>query len=130
MLIAAAAALLVAAGAISLTIVEDVSKGPAFQSAADYLRNSKEAGDARQQLGVVLGFGLGVTGPITESGSGGTANISFDVHGNWRSGRVSHDPREGGLVLGGDTTALLTVDGQRYRMPCEQPPSITSCRQS
>ena len=129
MLIAAAAALLVAAGAISLTIVEDVSKGPAFQSAADYLRNSKEAGDARQQLGVVLGFGLGVTGPITESGSGGTANISFDVHGNWRSGRVSMT-----LVKVGSswvvTHGLLTVDGQRYRMPCEQPPSITSCRQS
>ena len=91
MLIAAAAALLIAAGAISLTIVEDVSKGPAFQAAVSYLRGADDAKVARMQLGVVMGFGLGVTGPVSESGNGGNARISFDVpnrHHMGETGRV------------------------------------------
>jgi hypothetical protein len=126
MLIAGAVALLVAAGAISLTIVEDVSKGPAFQSAAQYLRSSPSAAVARQQLGVVLGFGLGVTGPISETTSNGTANISFDVHGNWRTGHVQFTL----IKLGQSwvvTHGVLSVGGERFRMPCDQKPSPTSC---
>jgi hypothetical protein len=128
-LIAAAAGLLIAAGAISLTIVEDVSKGPAYQAAVSYLRTSGDAGVARQQLGAILGFGLGVTGPVSESGSGGNARISFDVHGNWRTGRVTFDL----VKLGRSwvvTDGVLSVDGEHFRMPCTQPLSPTSCRES
>jgi hypothetical protein len=129
MLIAAAAALLIAAGAISLTIVEDVSKGPAFQAAVSYLRGADDAEIARFQLGAVMGFGLGVTGPVSESGSGGNARISFDVHGSWRTGHVTFD-----LVKLGHswvvTNGVLSVDGEQYRMPCARPISITSCRVS
>lgn len=129
MLIAAACAVLIAAGAISLTIVESVSKGPAFQAAVSYLKASDYAGVARQQLGVVMGFGLGVTGPVSESGSGGNARISFDVHGDWRSGHVTMN-----LVKIGHswvvTDGVLSVDGQQYRMPCKQKPSSTSCLMS
>jgi Cytochrome oxidase complex assembly protein 1 len=129
MLIAAAAALLIAAGAISLTIVEDVSKGPAFQAAVSYLKASDYAGVARQQLGVVMGFGLGVTGPVSETGSGGNARISFDVHGDWRTGHVTLN-----LVKIGHswvvTDGVLSVDGEHYRLPCKAKPSITACRES
>jgi hypothetical protein len=126
-LIAAAAALLIAAGAISLTVVANVSRGPAFQSAATFVRSGEGAGVVRQQLGAVLGFGLAVTGPISESGNNGTANLSFSVHGNWRTGHVRLTEVKHGsnwVVTGG----VLTVDGQRYQLPCEQPTSITSCR--
>ena len=126
MLIAAAAALLIAAGAISLTIVENVSKGPAFQAAVSYLRGSDDANVARMQLGAVMGFGLGVTGPVSESGSGGNARISFDVHGSWRTGHVTFD-----LVKLGQswvvTDGVLSVDGQQFRMPCSHATSTTSC---
>jgi len=129
MLIAAAAALLIAAGAISLTIVEDVSKGPAFQAAVSYLRASDDAGVARQQLGVVMGFGLGVTGPVSETGNSGNARISFDVHGDWRTGHVTLDlvKLTHSWVV---TDGVLTVGGEQYRLPCKQKPSITACRQS
>jgi hypothetical protein len=125
----AAAALLIAAGAISLTVVANVSRGPAFQSAATFVRSGKGAEVVRQQLGAVLGFGLAVTGPISESGNNGTANLSFSVHGNWRTGHVRLTEVKHGsnwVVTGG----VLTVDGQRYQLPCEQPTSITSCRLS
>jgi hypothetical protein len=125
-LIAAAAALLIAAGAISLTLVANVSRGPAFQSAATFVRSGKGAEVVRQQLGAVLGFGLAVTGPISESGNNGTANLSFSVHGNWRNGHVRLNEVKHGsnwVVTGG----VLTVDGQRYELPCAQPTSTTSC---
>jgi Cytochrome oxidase complex assembly protein 1 len=129
MLIAAACAVLIAAGAISLTIVESVSKGPAFQAAMSYLKTSSYAGVTRQQLGVILGTGLGVTGPVAETGDSGNARISFDVHGNWRTGHVTLD-----LVKIGHswvvTDGVLSVDGQQYRMPCKQKPSSTSCLMS
>jgi hypothetical protein len=129
MLIAAATGVLIAAGAISLTIVEEVSKGPAFQSAADYLRSAKGAEVTRMQLGAVMGFGLAVTGPISESGGSGTAHLSFDVHGNWRSGhvRITAVKRDSEWVVTGGT---LTVNGETYHMPCALPSSITSCRLS
>jgi hypothetical protein len=129
MLIAAAATLLIAAGAVSLTIVENVSKGPPFQSAARYLRSARDAEVARMQLGAVMGFGLAVTGPISESGDSGTAHLSFDVHGNWRSGhvRITAVKRDSRWVVTGGT---LTVDGEKYHLPCARPTSITSCRVS
>lgn len=129
MLIAAATALLVAAGAISLTVVAHVSKGPAFQAAATFLRRKQGGEVVRSQLGVVLDFGLAVTGPISESDSGGSANLSFSVHGNWRTGHVRISETKRGstwIVTGG----VLTVDGQRYQLPCTQTPSITACRLS
>lgn len=121
-LIAAAAVLLVAAGIVSLTIVEHVSKGPAFQRAADYVRGSPVA---RRQLGVITGFGLAVSGPVADDA--GTANITFDVHGSWRNGHV----RISAVKHGSDwviTNGVLKVDGQRYRLPCAQTSSITACR--
>jgi hypothetical protein len=126
MLIAAALGLLVVAGAISLTIVEAVSKGPAFQSAATFVRSDATA---RRQLGVVLGFGLAVTGPVSDAGSQGTANISFDVSGSWRTGHVRVSAVKQGdawVVQGG----VLTVNGIRYRVPCTQTSSIFACRLS
>jgi hypothetical protein len=125
-LIAVAAILLIVAGAISLTIVEAVSKGPAFQSAAAFVRSDPTA---RRQLGVVLGFGLAVTGPISDGGSGGTANISFDVNGSWRTGHIRVSAVKEGdswVVRGG----VLSVDGIRYRVPCPQTSSIFACRLS
>ncbi|HEV8154753.1 MAG TPA: hypothetical protein VGP67_04425, partial [Gaiellales bacterium] len=59
-LITAAVVLLVAAGAVTLTVVESVSKGPAYQKAADYVRSGRGSGLTRMQLGAVLGFGLAV----------------------------------------------------------------------
>jgi hypothetical protein len=125
-LIAAAAVLLVVAGIVSLTIVEQVSKGPAFQTAADYVRASPVA---RRQLGVITGFGLAVSGPVADAADGGTANIVFDVHGSWRSGHV----RISAVKNGSDwkiTNGVLTVDGERFRLPCAQTSSITACRLS
>ncbi|MDX6549030.1 MAG: hypothetical protein QOG33_2580 [Gaiellales bacterium] len=124
MLIAAALGLLVAAGAISLTIVESVSKGPAFQSAATFVRSDPTA---RRQLGVVLGFGLAVTGPVSDAG--GIANISFDVTGSWRTGHVRISAVKQGdawVVRGG----VLSVDGIRYQVPCRQTSSPFACRLS
>ena len=98
-LIAAAVGLLVAAGAVSLTIVESVSKGPAFQKAADYVRADPVA--RPMQLGVVIGFGLAVSGPISRSRRRRRrANISFDVHGSWRSGHVTHHGGQARLAMG------------------------------
>jgi hypothetical protein len=116
MLIAAAAALLIAAGAISLTIVENVSKGPPFQSAARYLRSARNAEVARMQLGAVMGFGLAVTGPISESGDSGSGHV-----------RITAVKRDSRWVVTGGT---LTVDGESFHMPCARPTSITSCRLS
>ena len=111
---------------LTLTVVENVSKGPAYQKAADYVRSGRGSGLTRMQLGAVLGFGLAVTGPISENGNSGRANLSFDVHGNWRSGRVKITEVKHGsrwFVTGG----VLTVDGKRFQMPCAPPISPTSC---
>jgi len=126
MLIGAAGVLLVAAGAISLTIVENVSKGPAFSAAVTFLRNDRLA---RQQLGVVTGFGLAVTGAVADTGQSGTAHLSFDVHGQWRNGHVHITAvKQGGVwhVRSG----ILSVANERFKVPCVQLTSITSCRLS
>jgi hypothetical protein len=124
MLIAAALGVLVAAGAISLTIVESVSKGPAFQSAATFVRADRTA---RLQLGVILGFGLAVTGPVSDTG--GVANISFDVNGSWRSGHIRLS-----AVKQGDSwvvrRGVLSVAGKRYQVPCARPSSPSACQLS
>jgi hypothetical protein len=83
----------------------------------------------RRQLGVVMGFGLAVTGPISDGGSGGSANISFDVNGSWRSGHIRVSAVKQGdtwVVRGG----VLSVDGIRYRVPCTQTSSIFACQLS
>ena len=75
------------------------------------------------------GFGLAVSGPVADAVDGGTANISFDVHGSWRDGhvRISAVKRGSGWVI---TGGVLKVDGERFRMPCAQTSSTTSCRLS
>lgn len=123
-LISAAVCLLIAAGAISLKVVEDVSKGPAFESAAKFVRADRVA---RQQLGVVLGFGLAVNGSVVEPGNGdGRANISFDVHGSWRDGhaRVTAVKQSGMWVV---EHGVLSVDGKQFRLRCDPTSSITRC---
>ena len=71
-LIVLAAVVLAVAAVISLRLVEKVSKGPAFQASATFLRANPIA---RQQLGVVSGFGVGVAGDVTEEGAGGSAEV-------------------------------------------------------
>ena len=117
-LIGIAAVVLAVAAFVSLRVVETVSKGPAFQVAATFLRGSKPA---RQELGVITGFGVAVNGDVTEEGSGGSAHISFDVLGSWRDGRATltalkHDGRW--WVTG----ATLKVDGQTYPLPTQAIP--------
>ena len=85
-LITLAAATLLVAGAVSLTVVERVSKGPAFQAGAEFLRGNPIA---RRQLGVIEDFGRGVAGDVSDSAGTGTAHLSFDVHGSWRDGRAA-----------------------------------------
>jgi hypothetical protein len=78
---------------------------------------------------VVMGFGLAVTGPITDGGSVGRANISFDVNGSWRTGHLRISAIKQGddwVVRGG----VLTVDGIRYQVPCTQTSSIFACQLS
>lgn len=123
-LISSAVCFLIAAGAISLTVVQDVSKGPAFESAAQFVRADRVA---RQQLGVVLGFGLAVNGSVAEPGDGtGHANLSFEVNGSWRDGHAEISAvKESGvwIVEGG----VLSVDGRQFRLSCDPTSSITRC---
>ena len=125
-LIAVAASLLIVAGAISLTIVEAVLEGAGLPVGG---RVRAVRSTTRRQLGVVMGFGLAVTGPISDGGSGGSANISFDVNGSWRTGHIRVSAVKQGdtwVVRGG----VLSVDGIRYRVPCTQTSSISACRLS
>jgi hypothetical protein len=123
-LISAAVCLLIAAGAISLTVVENVSKGPAFETAATFVRTDRVA---RQQLGVVLGFGIAVNGSVAEPAAGqGRANLSFDIHGSWRDGHARISAvKESGVwrVEGG----VLSVNGKQFRLQCNPTSSITRC---
>jgi|KBSSwiStaDraftv2_1062776.scaffolds.fasta_scaffold1026672_2 cytochrome oxidase complex assembly protein 1 len=117
-LISAAVVVLAAATVISLTVVERVSKGPAFTSAAEFIRNDPLA---RQQLGVISGFGLGVAGGVRESGPSGSADLSFDVDGSWRNGRANVVVRKkAGLWL--VVSATLEVDGETFELPGQPMP--------
>ena len=113
MLIALAAVVLAVAAVISLRLVEKVSKGPAFQASATFLRANPIA---RQQLGVVSGFGVGVAGDVTEEGGGGSPNLSFQGLGSWRNARASIT-----AVKRHDrwwvSQATLDVDGQTFDLP-------------
>jgi hypothetical protein len=117
-LISAAAVVLVVATAVSLNVVERVSKGPAFTSAAEFIRNDPVA---RQQLGVIGGFGLGVAGGVRESGPSGSATLAFDVDGSWRNGRANVVVRKKAgvwLVI----SATLKVDGQEFDLRTQPTP--------
>ena len=113
LLITVAAIVLVVAGAISLRVVERISRGPAFQASAEFLRSNHVA---EQQLGVITGFGRGVAGDVTQSGDSGIAHLHFDVHGSWRDGRaVVTAYRQGGEWS--VQQATLEVDGRQFPIP-------------
>jgi cytochrome oxidase complex assembly protein 1 len=119
LLITAAVIVLVAAAVISLSVVEAVSKGPAFRAAAEFIRTDA---DARQQLGVISGFGLAVAGGVTESGPSGVANLSFDVDGSWRNGRAHVIVRKkAGLWL--VSSATIQVDGEEIPLQTQPTPN-------
>jgi hypothetical protein len=118
LMIAGAVVILVVAAGVSLAVVERVSKGPAFKASAEFIRNDPIA---RQQLGVITGFGLGVAGGVSESGPSGLANLSFDVDGSWRNGRADVTVRKkAGLWMVVDAT--LVVDGQQFDLPGQPAP--------
>jgi hypothetical protein len=77
---------LVAGSAYGVSRIERASRGPAFDRSALCLRIN---GQARQLLGVITGFGLAVSGPVVENADGtGHADLTFDVIGQWRTGRA------------------------------------------
>lgn len=77
---------LVVGSAYGVSRIETASRGPAFDRSALCLRIN---GQARQLLGVITGFGLAVSGPVVENADGtGHANLTFDVIGQWRTGRA------------------------------------------
>ena len=85
-LVLGAVVLLVAASAAGLAAIERASKGPAFRLSATCLRLN---GPARQQLGVVTGFGFTVQGPVVQNADGtGNARLDFNAIGSWRNGHV------------------------------------------
>jgi hypothetical protein len=117
LLITLAAIVLIVVGAISLRVVERISRGPAFQTAATFLRGNPTA---RQQLGVITGFGRAVAGDVTENGDSGIAHLHFDVHGSWRDGRaVVTAYRQDGVWTVQQVT--LEVDGRQF--PIAGPPA-------
>ena len=118
LLISAAVIVLGVAAAVSFAVVERVSKGPAFSAAADFIRNDS---DARQQLGVVSGFGIAVSGGVRESGASGLADLSFDVNGSWRDGRASVLVRKksGQWMV---VRATLRVDGETFSLRTQPTP--------
>jgi hypothetical protein len=118
LLISAAVIVLGVAGAVSFAVIERVSKGPAFRSAADFIRTDS---DARQQLGVITGFGIAVSGGVRESGASGLADLSFDVNGSWRDGRASVLVRKkaGEWMV---VRATLRVDGETFDLRTQPTP--------
>jgi hypothetical protein len=112
LMVAAGAATLAGAAAAGLSVIEDASKGPAFEAASAYLRDHPQV---RRRVGVVLGFGFTVAGSVVEAGPEGRARIDFDVIGSWRRGHaVVRAEKHGGRwrVIGG----RLEVDGERVRL--------------
>jgi hypothetical protein len=130
---------LVVGSAYGVSRIETASRGPAFNRSALCLRIN---GQARQLLGVITGFGLAVSGPVVENADGtGRASLTFDVHGQWRSGRVRvnwveddfiwHWNRKGGSLNVDGTAYPLHLDRvsvigpQRYSDVCAPATSIT-----
>ena len=133
---------LVAGSAYGVSRIETASRGPAFDRSALCLRIN---GQARQLLGVITGFGLAVSGPVVENADGtGRASLTFDVHGQWRSGRARVNWVEddfiwhwkggkggGSLNVGGTVYPLhlarvSVVGPQRYSDVCAPASSITT----
>ena len=133
---------LVVGSAYGVSRIETASRGPAFDQSALCLRIN---GQARQLLGVVTGFGLAVSGPVVENADGtGHADLSFDVIGQWRSGRahvrwVEDDfiwhwaPNKKGNSLNVNGTVyplhldrVAVVGPQRYSDVCAPASSITN----
>jgi hypothetical protein len=75
---------------------------------------------AKALLGVITGYGLAVTGPVVQNQDGtGSANIQFDVIGQWRTGRAHiHVVEDGGVWhwagQGFAKRSTLEVAGKRY----------------
>jgi hypothetical protein len=132
---------LVAGSAYGVSRIETASRGPAFDRSALCLRIN---GQARQLLGVITGFGLAVSGPVVENADGtGHANLTFDVIGQWRTGRahvrwveadsIWHWQKWRGNSLNVDGTVyplhldrVAVVGPQRYSDVCAPASSITS----
>jgi hypothetical protein len=130
---------LVAGSAYGVSRIETASRGPAFDRSALCLRIN---GQARQLLGVITGFGLAVSGPVVENADGtGHANLTFDVIGQWRTGRARVSWEEDDFIWHWKGAGSLNVDGtvyplhlarvavvgpQRYSDVCAPANSITS----
>ena len=85
-LVGGAVLALAASSAIGLTAIERASKGPAFRVSAACLRLN---GVARQELGVVTGFGFTVQGPVVQNTDRtGVARLDFTADGSWRNGHL------------------------------------------
>jgi hypothetical protein len=105
---------LVVGSAYGVSRIETASRGPAFDQSALCLRVN---GQARQLLGVVTGFGLAVSGPVVENADGtGRANLTFDVIGQWRTGRARVSWVEDDFIWHWKGTGSLNVAGKVYRL--------------
>ena len=103
---------LVAGSAYGVSRIERASRGPAFDQSALCLRVN---GQARELLGVVTGFGLAVSGPVVENADGtGHASLTFDVLGQWRTGRARVNWVEDDFIWHWKGTGGLNVDGTVY----------------
>lgn len=137
----ASLAFLIGGSAMGVSAIENASKGPAFDLSAACLQVNREA---QQQLGVITGFGLAVSGPVVDNTDGtGRADIDFDVLGSWRTGhahlRLTEDANrwqwtgQGWLTVAGrrypiDLVQTNTMHPRRYLSMCAPPSSITHFR--
>jgi hypothetical protein len=113
----ASLAFLLGSSAMGVSAIESASKGPAFDLSATCLRVNAEA---RQQLGVITGFGLAVSGPVVNNTDGtGHANIDFDVIGAWRTGHANLQFVESGGRWWWSGHGRLTVAGQTFPLDLE-----------
>jgi cytochrome oxidase complex assembly protein 1 len=110
----ASIAFLIGGSALGVSAIEKTSRGPAFHLAATCLRVNAQA---RQQLGVITGYGLAVSGPVVENADGtGHANLQFDVIGSWLTGHARVQAHETNYHWHWDGTGSLVVAGKRYRL--------------
>lgn len=116
-------AFLVGGSVLGVSAIERASRGPAFHMSATCLRVNKRA---KKLLGVITGYGLAVTGPVVQNQDGtGSANIQFDVIGQWRTGRahVHAVEADGVWRWAGENFAkqsTLDVAGKRYPIRLDQ----------
>jgi hypothetical protein len=113
----ASVAFLVGGSVWGVSALESASRGPVFHLSATCLRVN---GRAKALLGVITGYGLAVTGPVVQNQDGtGSANIQFDVIGQWRTGHAHvHAVERGGVwYWAGQSSSkrsTLEVAGKRY----------------